>query len=314
VSAIEIEAQAADWLQRRHVWSWTHEDQEKLDAWLGENIAHRVAYVRLEAAWGRAETLADMRPASRRLPQLASGFIFLRSVAATLLAVALVIGAIYVLSPVSREQTFATALGGRETVILADDSRIELNTDTVVRADMGLARRSVVLDKGEAYFQIKHDADHPFEVKAGNYRVIDLGTKFVVRRDGDRIEVALVEGSARVDAPEGSGRRSVTLAPGEIAVATANDFAISKRLPQALATELGWRRGMLIFKHTTLAEAANTFNRYNRRKLVVGDAAVAKLTINGTFRIDDVDAFTRLVREVFDVNVKSADGNITISK
>src|SRR6185437_695855 len=97
VSAIEIEAQAADWLQRRHVWSWTHEDQEKLDAWLGENIAHRVAYVRLEAAWGRAETLADMRPASRRLPQLASGFIFLRSVAATLLAVALVIGAIYVL-------------------------------------------------------------------------------------------------------------------------------------------------------------------------------------------------------------------------
>ena len=223
-------------------------------------------------------------------------------------------GAIYVLSPVSREQTFATAVGGRETVILGDESRIELNTDTVVRADMSLAQRSVFLDKGEAYFQIKHDADHRFVVRAGNYRVTDLGTKFVVRRESDRIEVTLVEGSARVEAPEGSGRRSVTLLPGEMAIATANDLTISKRLPQTLATELGWRRGMLIFKHTTLAEAADTFNRYNHRKLVIGDPVAANLTINGTFRINDVDAFTRLIREVFGLRVKNADGTIMVSK
>jgi transmembrane sensor len=269
VSASDIETKAANWLQRRHVWTWSAEDQKRLEAWLAENIAHRVAYVRLEAAWGRAETLAHMRPVSRRTPKPGTRLIFFRSVAATLLAATLVAGAAYVLSPVAREQTFATAVGGRETVILADESRIELNTDTVVRADMGLARRFIFLDKGEAYFQINHDAEHPFVVKAGAYRVTDLGTKFVVRRDGDRIEVTLVEGSARVDAPEGSGRRSVTLLPGEIAIAIGNDLTLSKRLPQSLANELGWRRGMLIFKHTTLAEAADAFNRYNRRKLSI---------------------------------------------
>ena len=255
-----------------------------------------------------------MRPVSRRTPRHGTRLIFFRSVAATLLAATLVAGAAYVLSPVAREQTFATAVGGRETVILADESRIELNTDTVVRADMGLARRFIFLDKGEAYFQINHDAEHPFVVKAGAYRVTDLGTKFVVRRDGDRIEVTLVEGSARVDAPEGSGRRSVTLLPGEIAIAIGNDLTLSKRLPQSLANELGWRRGMLIFKHTTLAEAADAFNRYNRRKLAIGDPVAAHLTINGTFRTNDVDAFTRLIREVFSLRVKNADGNITISK
>lgn len=314
MNATDIETKAADWLQRRHVWTWSVGDQEKLDAWLAENVANRVAYVRLEAAWARAETLADMRPVLRRSPKPTPRSILFRSVAATFLAAALLAGAIYVLSPVSREQTFATAVGGRETVILGDESRIELNTDTVVRADMSLAQRSVFLDKGEAYFQIKHDADHPFVVRAGNYRVTDLGTKFVVRRESDRIEVTLVEGSARVEAPEGSGRRSVTLLPGEMAIATANDLTISKRLPQTLATELGWRRGMLIFKHTTLAEAADTFNRYNHRKLVIGDPVAANLTINGTFRINDVDAFTRLIREVFGLRVKNADGTIMVSK
>lgn len=314
MNASDIETKAADWLQRRHVWNWSADDQEKLDGWIAEDIAHRVAYVRLEAAWGRAETLADMRPVARRASQPAPRFILFRSVAATLVAVALLAGAVYVMSPASHEQTFATAVGGRETVILADDSRIELNTDTLVRADMGLARRSVSLDKGEAYFQIKHDADHPFVVRAGSYRVTDLGTKFVVRRDGDRIEVTLVEGSARIDAPDGSGRQPVTLLPGEVAVATANDLSVSRRLPQMLATELGWRRGMLIFKHTTLAEAADTFNRYNRRKLVISNPIVSDLTINGTFRINDVDAFTRLIREVFSLRVESAGGNTTISK
>jgi len=314
VSASDVEIQAADWLQRRHVWTWSAEDQTKLEAWFAENIAHRVAYVRLEAAWQRAETLADMRPVARRTSGPAPRYVLFRSIAAALLVLALTATAIYMVSPSPHEQTFATAIGGRETVILADDSRIELNTDTIVRADMGLARRSVSLDKGEAYFQIKHDAEHPFVVKAGNYRVTDLGTKFVVRRDSDRIEVTLVEGSARVDAPEGSGRKSVTLSPGQMAVATANDLTVSSRLPQTLASDLGWRRGMLIFQHTTLAEAANAFNRYNRRKLIIGDPIVARLTINGTFRINDADAFTRLIREVFRLRVKSTDGNTTISK
>jgi transmembrane sensor len=314
VSAFDIEGRAADWLQRRHVWTWNAEDQKKLDDWLAEDLAHRVAYVRLEAAWARAETLADMRPVSRRVQRPARQSRFLRSMAATLLIAAAVGAATYIWSPASRDQTFATPVGGRETIILADESRIELNTDTVLRADLGLARRSVVLDKGEAFFQIKHNADRPFVVKAGAYRVTDIGTKFVVRRDGDRVEVTLVEGSARLDAPEGSGRKSATLVPGEIAVATANGLTVFKQPLHSLATELGWRRGMLIFKHTTLAEAADTFNRYNRRKLVVGDPVVAQLTINGTFRINDVDSFTRLVREVFSLNVKSTDGSITISK
>ena len=52
--------------------------------------------------------------------------------------------------------------------------------------------------------------------------------------------------------------------------------------------ELGWRRGVLVFDNTTLADAAIEFNRYNRQKLVIADPAAARLTIDGTFQTTDV--------------------------
>ena len=43
-------------------------------------------------------------------------------------------------------------------VSFADGTRIELNTDTVLRARMTTSERTVWLDQGEAYFQVKHDS------------------------------------------------------------------------------------------------------------------------------------------------------------
>ena len=77
---------------------------------------------------------------------------------------------------------FSTEVGGHETVTFSDGTRIELNTNTVLRARMTTAQRTVWLDKGEAYFQVKHDPAHPLTVIAG-HRVTDLGTEFLVRDD-----------------------------------------------------------------------------------------------------------------------------------
>jgi ferric-dicitrate binding protein FerR (iron transport regulator) len=59
--AREIEAQAADWFQRRRFWNWTDEDQKKLDAWLEESMAHSVAFWRLETGFEGTERLTALR-------------------------------------------------------------------------------------------------------------------------------------------------------------------------------------------------------------------------------------------------------------
>ena len=53
----EIEEAASGWLIRRDSGAWTEGDQSRFDAWLATSTLHRVAYLRLEAAWEDAERL-----------------------------------------------------------------------------------------------------------------------------------------------------------------------------------------------------------------------------------------------------------------
>jgi transmembrane sensor len=50
-SSREIEQVAAAWLARRDAGGWSARDQQQLDAWLDEAVAHQVAFLRLDAAW-----------------------------------------------------------------------------------------------------------------------------------------------------------------------------------------------------------------------------------------------------------------------
>ncbi|HEY5238923.1 MAG TPA: FecR domain-containing protein [Rhizomicrobium sp.] len=313
MDAEAAEARAADWLQRQNFWNWSKTDQAALDAWLADSLAHRLAYWRLEAAWGRTERLAALRSSPSETaapaPQKRSWSFPLRFAAAMITVVVVgAAGAKYLLA--SQMTTYQTAIGGHRIVALADGSRIELNTDTVLRA----GAREAELVKGEAYFQIRHDAAHPFVVNAGAHRITDLGTKFLVRRDADRLEVALTEGAARIDTSDGHAQPSKLLAPGDVVVATANSLSMTKKPSGDLANALSWRQGLLVFKYTALGEAADEFNRYNRRKLVVADASLAKRTIYGTFQSGNIDTFARVARDVLGLHVESRGDEIVISR
>lgn len=315
-SAAKINADAAAWLRRRHFGEWAETDEAALNAWLAVSPAHRIGYWRLSAAWGRMDRLAAMQlPAPEQGSNAATALspFWFRAATAFAAAAILVAGfGFWAFQP--HEKTYSTTLGERKTIALADGSFIELNTNTVVRLAADADSRTVSLERGEAYFRIRHDAHRLFVVKAGDRRVTDVGTKFVVRRDGRDLEVAVVEGRARFDMPSaGSQVRSMSLAPGDVVVATANSTTLTRKPIRDLSSELGWRRGMLVFKHTTLAAAAAEFNRYNPEKIVVTDAAAARLTINGTFRTNDVAAFTDAAHAVFGLRVDIRNGEITIS-
>src|SRR6185437_7639755 len=180
-----IDTQAADWmLAKRMGENWSEPDQRSLDAWLEESPAHLLSYWRLEEAWNRAQRLKALRTPMRE-PKALQGT---RSKAnaigiAAVLIVSAILGAFWL-----REfqnptvKTYSTPVGGHLTLALSDGSKIELNTDTVLSLSVLSKRRFATLSRGEAVFEIKHDAVHPFVVSVANHRIIDIGTKFVVRR------------------------------------------------------------------------------------------------------------------------------------
>jgi len=308
--------QAAVWIERRDFGDWTDESRAEFDTWLAQSPAHRVAFIRLETGWKRSELLSALqtfKPA--RIAQPARKHWWAIGGAAAAAAVALVAfglsGAFDAKKPAF--QTYATTIGGRETLALADGSEIELNTDTVLRISNAAHGRKAWLDKGEAYFKIKHDAAHPFVVVAGAHRITDLGTKFTVRDEGTGIKVALMEGRARLDSTGKTGPRSVTLTPGDVALATPTSFSVNKKPTAQLIKDIGWEHGVLTFDHWALADAARELNRYNTKKLIIGDAVAGRLTFGGTFATNDVDAVANVAHEIFGLHVEHQGNNIVIS-
>jgi transmembrane sensor len=311
-----IWSQAADWLmERRASDSWNAADQTALDAWLAESSDHLVAYWRLEAAWDRTYRLAALRaPAierpSQKIPKRA-----VAGIVSAVVAVLAVAGfsAFYFLQPAG--QTLATATGGHRIVRFADGSSVELNTDTVLHVAMGDGERSIRLEKGEAYFQIKHDAARPFVVTAGNHRITDLGTAFVIRRNDENLRIALLEGRAEIDAVGAqTPSSSAMLSPGDVAIATADTLAVRKMPRAQLADGLAWRRGLLVFNNTPLATVVAELNRYNETKLAVADSQTAKIGIGGTFPTNDMAAFVRVAHELLGLQTVRRGDKVIITR
>lgn len=340
-SALEIEERAARWLARRQEPEWSAGDQAQLDAWLREATAHEVAYLRLEYGWGKVDRLAALRrppapgddavshgddavslqaeepirepsPSGRRHWLRRRPLAWSAAAAALVLTVAMLVHYEDLLT----RDVHATSIGGHEIVRMSDGSRIELNTDTRVRTEFTARARSVWLEHGEAYFEVAHDPSRPFSVYAGDRRVTVLGTKFSVRVDpnANRIQLEVTEGRVQFEELRSQVQAPPMVATrGDKVIVEGTSLRIESRSVENFSTDLGWRQGLLIFDETTLAEVAEEFNRYNRTRLVV-TPTVADIRIGGSFEAANVDAFARLLRQGFGLEVVESDGEIRVSE
>jgi transmembrane sensor len=312
-----IEDLAAGWvIDRGDAANWAPARQAELDAWLAQAVAHRVAYVRIAASWRRTDRLAALRrPMRARIVRDIPQKLIWARIAAVLglVVVTGVFAANYFVQP--KSQLIETPKGGQERLTLADGSQIELNTDSAVRIDLNNRGRTVELVRGEAYYQIKHDAAHPFVVKAGGRKIVDLGTKFTVRSTAKSLEIALLEGSIRLegtaDRPQS---RAITLSPGDIAVAAAGKVSVSRMSNRRMADRLAWQRGMIVFHNTTLADVAAEFNRYGGPQLALANADIAGLTVNGRFRTTGAEDFAANAHEIFGLRVEHQGETIVLAR
>jgi transmembrane sensor len=147
-------------------------------------------------------------------------------------------------------------------------------------------------------------------VHAGPRTITVLGTKFSVRRDGDRVEVAVIEGRVRVEDSGQSQPVSPTIVTrGDIVVAEGESTLVAVKSVERVTEELSWRTGRLTFDQATLGEAVAEFNRYNHKQLVIVDPEVAALRIGGSFEAENIQAFTRLLQRGFSLKIEE-DGDV----
>ena len=324
----DIEARAADWVAERDRGDGVLGPgrQAELDDWLCASTAHRVAFLRLDQAWQRADRLRALQPAAPAIktpaPAPAPGWTSRaanlawlprrpahRVLAGMSLAAAVAVLAIgFGRGPATLD--YATERGGRELVTLADGSQLTLNTATQVRTAVTPQGRQVWLERGEAFFDIAHDAKRPFVIHAGKQTVTVLGTKFSLFRDGEQLRVEVLEGRVQVQADQG---QPTVLTHADAALADAGGVLVTKQSQQQLSASLGWLQGKLVFDEVSLGEAARQFNRYGSKQLVIKDETAAHIRIGGVFDAANVEAFARLVHAGFGLDVQVKGEEIEVS-
>jgi transmembrane sensor len=248
-------------------------------------------------------------PRQRREPRRNG---FATAVAAAVLVAAVALGWRYY--PTAEPMAYRTAIGNVESMSLADGSEATLSSDSRIVVALSRRERHVDLQQGEAFFHAAKDPGRPFVVSAGGYRVVAVGTRFSVRRDGTDLRVVVTEGLVRLESAPGNGRdRPVTLLPaGSIATTSPSGTLVRTGPVEQAEQYLSWRDGFLSFRDTPLSAAAAEFNRYNARKIVIGDPAVADMRVGGNFRWSNTEAFVRLLEQGFPVRAEQRGDAIVL--
>jgi transmembrane sensor len=305
-----IETEAARWVLRREEGPLSSEDAEAFEAWLAQNTAHRVAYYRLEYGWNALDRSVAHDIAAAGSPRRLGWSL---TAAATVILALASVTLLFSNRHGAVEHVYSTPVGGREVLALRDGSRVELNTDTKLRTDVTPQSRAVWLDRGEAYFEVAHDQDHPFVVYAGRSKVTVLGTKFSVRVTGDQVVVAVLEGRVRVDPDDAQTSATEILTHGDEAIAQGNSTIIAPKSDARVAAALSWRQGLVTFNRETLVEVAAEFNRYNQKKLIIAPT-VADIRIGGVFDAENVDVFARLLERAYGMKIDDSGAEIHVSQ
>lgn len=297
-SAADIEAQAVRWVVRADQGELTGADRAELETWLAGDPRRRGAHARAEAAWVMLDRAQALNGAPVETVSAARRGLGRRGLL-TGLGAAVAACAAIVVAPRLLSARYGTAVGEIRRVPLSDGSMAAINTDTVLDVTMRPRSRQVKLDKGEAWFQVAKDPQRPFVVESGPVRVRAVGTAFSVRRRDGGCEVLVTEGVVEAWS-EDVGAAPRRVAAGErIFVSDEVGPATPAVAPIDITRNLAWREGQIVLDGEAFAAAAAEFNRYNDRKIVIADGAMADEKLVGWFRTNEPESFARAAASSF---------------
>ncbi|RKR79961.1 FecR family protein [Mucilaginibacter gracilis] len=160
----------------------------------------------------------------------------------------------------------------RKWIKLPDGTSVQLNNNSHLDypdSFTGKANREVTLT-GEAYFDVKHIAAHPFIIHTGKIRTTVLGTAFNISayKANAKVTVTVTRGRVMV---QDANKTLAILKPNQQLLWTPDLKAPSKQQIDA-STVTVWKANDLIMDDITLAEAADMVSkRYGVKVLFKND-------------------------------------------
>ena len=168
---------------------------------------------------------------------------------------------------------YITGSNDHKKISLSDGTVITLHPLTRIEVPhgFGTSGRTVVMASGEADFEVVHRADLPFIVELGSSVVRDIGTSFIIRREGKKIHLAVSSGKVAFEI-------NATKETKELNAGSAVSFDEQQHEFSAVkATETsGAFEKLLFFENTPLSEVILSIQKVYAKKVVITDSISGK--------------------------------------
>jgi len=156
--------------------------------------------------------------------------------------------------------TLSTPTGGQYNIVLADGTKVYLNTVSSLKYPTQFKGDQRVVElEGEAYFEVAKNKNKPFIVKSGNQEIEVLGTHFNVHAYDNElvIKTTLLEGSVAVT----HKNQKAVLKPGQQSNVSENVNKIAIREVDTEAA-IAWKNGRFKFDNADLKTVMKQLERW----------------------------------------------------
>jgi transmembrane sensor len=159
--------------------------------------------------------------------------------------------------PLFTDHQFVKAPKNRVHLTMPDGSKVVLSAGAIFRYPKNFngKTREVELIEGRAFFDIKHQAGHPFIVRTKNLNVTVLGTSFDVtsnEKEGTT-RVSVLTGKVGITRPRQTGTEVMMLLPSQ-EVLVSSQTQLMKKEVMAAAPAKSWYKDDFIFEQESLRD------------------------------------------------------------
>lgn len=194
--------------------------------------------------------------------------------------------------------------GKKSQLLLEDGTKVWLNAGSRMAFPTKFSgkKREVFLE-GEAYFEVAHNKDFPFQVNTGEIAIKVLGTKFNLSayKTDKVVETILLEGKVGISERSALGfiKHETILAPNQKASFDKTDKSISVNNEPDVEFAIAWTEGWFKFSHQSLDDVLNKLQRYYNIQFVFdSDFSTADLI---TGKLDLKDSINQVMTALSDV-------------
>lgn len=305
------------------------DDRQQFLEWCAQDVTHEAAWQELYAA---EQNLGALATDSKQI--VADTFTLLdvkRNTLATrrrtlkLLSVATfsIIGTALLVNqfaPWQQQAYYATNVGKRDSIMLADGTKLMLNTNSKVAVKFSLLKREIVLHSGEIYIETSKDSDsiigrRSFWVKTEQAELEAIGTRFSVNQQASNTKLHVAQGIVAMHVDKYAPVRAY--ANETYTMHDTVSAPVKNSADNHLSMDpIGWIDGVLVAKQMRLDEFVAELSRYQELPLMCEPTA-GDLTVSGVFQLsgsDPIEHALKAIARTLPVRITKQVDAIVISK